>query len=70
MLAQLFPVVQVHLRCLNSMQVRFDLESIQHKTVKGMDRTARLAMLPEYEIFSVDLTEDTIYSAVTESNTK
>ena len=48
------------------MQVRFDLESIQHKTMKGMDRAARLAMLPEYEIFSFDLTEGTMYSAVTE----
>jgi hypothetical protein len=46
------------------MQVRFDPESIHHKTMKGMDRAARLAMLPEYEIFSVDLTEGTMYFAV------
>jgi hypothetical protein len=29
-----------------------------------MDKAARLAMLPEYEIFCVDLTEGTMYSAV------
>jgi hypothetical protein len=38
------------------MKVRCDPESIKHKTMKGMDRAARLAMLPEYEIFCVDLT--------------
>ncbi len=46
------------------MQVRFDLASVHHKTMKGMDRAAMLAMLPEYEIFSVDLTESTMYFAV------
>ncbi len=51
------------------MQVRFDPGSIRHKTMKGMDRAAQLAMLPEYEIFSVDLTEGNMYSAVIESNT-
>jgi len=38
-------------------QVRFDPEGIKHKTMKGMDRAARLAMLPNHEIFCVDLTE-------------
>jgi hypothetical protein len=42
---------------LNYVQVRFDPESIVHKTMKGMDRAARLAMLPKHEIFCVDLTE-------------
>ena len=42
---------------LNSVQVRFDPESIVHKTMKGMDRAARLAMLPKHQIFCVDLTE-------------
>jgi hypothetical protein len=32
--------------------------------MKGMDKAARLAMLPEYQIFSVDLTEGSMYSAV------
>jgi hypothetical protein len=36
--------------------------------MKGMDRPARLAMLPEYEIFNVYLTEGTMYSAVIRSN--
>ena len=42
---------------LNSVQVRFDPEGIKHKTMKGMDRAARLAMLPDHEIFCADLTE-------------
>jgi hypothetical protein len=50
------------------MQIRFDLESIQHKIMKGIDRAARLAMLPEYQIFCVDLTEGTMYFSVTGSN--
>jgi hypothetical protein len=52
---------------LNPIQVlqeRFDSGSIKHKTMKGMDKAARLAMLPEYQIFSVDLTEGTMYYAV------
>ncbi len=49
------------------MQVRFDQGSIKHKTMKGMDRAARLAMLPEYQIISVDLTEGTMYSVVSGS---
>jgi hypothetical protein len=50
------------------MQARFDPGSIRHKTMKGIDRAALLAMLPKYEIFSVDLTEGTVYSAVIKSN--
>jgi hypothetical protein len=38
--------------------------------MKGMDKAARLIMLPEYQIFSVDLTEGTMYSAVTGGNMK
>ena len=47
---------------LNSVQVRFDPESIVQKTVtmKGMDRAARLAMLPKHENFCVDLTESNV----------
>ena len=37
-------------------QVRFDTTRM-HKTMKGMDRAARLAMLPDHEIFCADLTE-------------
>jgi hypothetical protein len=43
------------------MQMRFNPEDIQHKTMKildrGQHRAARLAMLPDNEIFCVDLTE-------------
>jgi hypothetical protein len=42
---------------LSSVQFRFDPESIIHKTMKGMKRAARLAMLPIHELFCVDLTE-------------
>jgi hypothetical protein len=45
---------------LNSVQVRFDPEGIKYKTMKGMDRAARLAMLPKHEIFCVDLTESNV----------
>ena len=41
-------------------QVSFDPNSIIHKTMKTMDRAARLAMLPDYEIFCVDLTEGNV----------
>ena len=37
-------------------QVRFETTGM-HKTMKGMDWAARLAMLPDHEIFCVDLTE-------------
>ena len=39
------------------MQVRFNPEDIQLKTMKTMDRAARLAMMPDYEMYSVDLKE-------------
>ncbi len=37
--------------------MRFNPEEITHKTMKTMDHAARLAMLPDYEIYCVDLTE-------------
>jgi hypothetical protein len=37
-------------------QVRFQT-SRMHKTMKGMDLAARLAMLPDHQIFSVDRKE-------------
>jgi hypothetical protein len=40
--------------------VRFNPEEITHKTMKTMDHAARLAMLPDYEIYCVDLTEGKI----------
>jgi hypothetical protein len=43
---------------LHYVQLRFDPAGIKHKTMKGMDRAARLAMLAKHEIFCVDLTED------------
>ena len=39
-----------------TMQVRFDTTGM-HRTMKGMDRAARLAMLPDHEIYCADLTE-------------
>ncbi len=42
---------------MNSVQVRFDPGSIIHKTIKGMDKDSRLAMLPNHEILCVDLTK-------------
>jgi hypothetical protein len=39
------------------MQVRFNPADIQHKTMKTLDRAARLVMLPDCEIYCVDLTE-------------
>ena len=38
-------------------QVLFDPSGIQYKTMKSMDKAARLAMMPEYEMYSVDLSE-------------
>ena len=40
-------------------QMRFHPQDIQYKTMKSMGRAARLAMLPEYQIFCVDLKEGT-----------
>lgn len=41
-------------------QVRFQPEEILHKTMKSMDRAARLAMLPDYDIYCVDLKEGNV----------
>ena len=41
-------------------QVRFQPEGILHKTLKTMDKNARLAMLPDYDIFCVDLKEGNV----------
>jgi hypothetical protein len=38
-------------------QVRFDPSSLQYKTMKSMDKAARLAMMPDYEMYCVDLTQ-------------
>ena len=38
-------------------QVCFSPENIQFKTMKTMDRQARLAMMPDYEMYCVDLKE-------------
>ena len=42
---------------ISCLQVRFEPQSINHKTMKGLDRAAKQVMLPDYEIFSVNLTE-------------
>jgi hypothetical protein len=41
-------------------QMRFNPGVITHKTMKTMDHAARLAMLPDYEIYCVDLTEGNV----------
>ncbi len=41
-------------------QVRFQPEDFVHKTMKSMDRAARLAMLPDYDIYCVDLKEGNV----------
>jgi hypothetical protein len=41
-------------------QVRFQPEDFVHKTMKSMDRSARLAMLPDYDIYCVDLKEGNV----------
>ena len=38
-------------------QARFNPEDVHYKTMKTMDRAARLAMMPEYEMYCVDLKE-------------
>ena len=38
-------------------QVRFSPQDIHYKTMKSMDKAARLAMMPDYEMYCVDLTE-------------
>jgi hypothetical protein len=38
-------------------QARFDSSDIRLKTMKTMDKTARLPMLPDHQIFCVDLTD-------------
>ena len=38
-------------------QVKFQPEGILQKTMKTMDKAARLAMLPDCDIFCVDLKE-------------
>ena len=48
-----------------AVQIRFCPADIQNKTMKSMDKAARLAMMPEYEMYCVDLTEGvaTYYSS-------
>lgn len=40
-----------------AVQVLFNPSGIQYKTMKSMDKAARLAMMPDYEMYCVDLTE-------------
>ena len=42
---------------LMPVQVRFSPQDIHYKTMKSMDKAARLAMMPDYEMYCVDLTE-------------
>ena len=39
-----------------AVQIRFDPSGLQYKTMKSM-HTARLAMMPDYEMYCVDLSE-------------
>lgn len=45
----------------NRIQVRFSPEGITHKTMKSMDKAARTAMLPNYQIYCADLREGVHY---------
>jgi hypothetical protein len=45
----------------NQIQVRFSPEGITHKTMKSMDKAARTAMLPNYQIYCADLREGVHY---------
>jgi len=47
------------------MQVQFRPDSIQQKTMKSMDKTACKAMMPDYQLFSVDLREGALCGIVT-----
>jgi len=40
-----------------AVQIRFDPSGLQYKTMKSMDNAARLAMMPDYEMYCVDLSE-------------
>lgn len=42
---------------LSGVKVWFRPEDIAHKTMKTMDNAAKLAMLPDYEMYCVDLHE-------------
>jgi hypothetical protein len=42
------------------LQVRFNPDDIQFKTMKTMDHAARLAMMPDYEMYSMDLKEGAV----------
>ena len=41
-------------------QVKFQPKDFVHKTMKSMDRAARLAMLPDYDMYWVDLKEGNV----------
>ena len=43
-----------------NVQVCFNPEDIQFKTMKTMDRAARLAMMPDYAIYCFDLEEGAV----------
>jgi len=59
MLSNVSNLTSTLLACIerNISQERFRPEGIQHKTMKSMDRAARLAMMSEYEMLCVDLKE-------------
>jgi hypothetical protein len=46
-----------------AVQVRFCPSDIAYKTMKSMDNAARLAMMPDYEMYCVDLTEGVLFSS-------
>ena len=49
-----------------NVQVLFNPEDIQLKTVKTMDRAARLAIMPEYEVLQVMYCVDLMEGALVE----
>ena len=38
-------------------QIQFYPSGLPYKTMKSMDKAARLAMMPDYEMYCVDLSE-------------
>jgi hypothetical protein len=50
-------IIRANVLYFLTVQIRFRPADIQNKTMKSMDKAARLAMMPEYEMYSVDLTE-------------
>jgi hypothetical protein len=53
--------IGAHSLTVIAVKVRFRPEDILHKTMKTMDHAAKLAMMPDFEMYSVDLHEGKIH---------